>query len=368
MNVFMFPRLIINIDKLKENLDWLTEQCHKRGINIAIVTKVFCADERICRMIDESGADIFADSRIENLASIKTEKLKQLVRIPMQSEIEKVVKYADITMQSEISTIKLTGEAAKKAGKRHKIILMIDMGDLREGIFNKNTEAIYAAADAIANDPNLEFYGIGLNLTCYGAIIPDEKNLGGLIAIAETLRKKYSLPIPVVSGGNSSMMTMMQENRIPAGINQLRLGESFVLGNNTETGLPMKELNTDSFILEAELVEVQRKPSKPIGTSGLNAFGERVTFPDRGEMLRGILAIGRQDVDNTGLTCLDKRVEILGASSDHLIVNLTDCEGSYKVGDTIKFIPDYGALLKLTTSKYVSRMYIENGKQTKKMN
>ena len=157
------------------------------------------------------------------------------------------------------------------------------------------------------------------------------------------------------------MMTMLRENRIPIGINQLRLGESFVLGNDTSTGLPMPELHTDCFVLEAELVEVQRKPSKPIGTSGLNAFGEHVEFEDRGEMIRGILAIGRQDVNPDGLKCLDPSVEILGASSDHLIVNLTNARlggRGYKVGDTLKFIPDYGALLRLTTSKYVTRDYI----------
>ena len=154
------------------------------------------------------------------------------------------------------------------------------------------------------------------------------------------------------------MLTMLEENRIPAGITQLRLGESFVLGNNTESGKPVEWLNTDCFTLEAELVEVQRKPSKPIGTSGLNAFGERVTFEDRGEMIRGILAIGRQDVNPDGLTPLDPDVEIIGASSDHLIVNLTSCK-KYKVGDTLRFIPDYGALLKLTTSKYVHREYAE---------
>lgn len=357
----MFPKLIININKLKHNLDWLINECHKRNISLTVVTKVFCADEKICALIDASGADGFADSRIHNLNCIVTSKPKQLLRIPMQSEIEAVVKSADITMQSSPETIRLTGEAAERINKHHRIILMVDLGDLREGIFNANETKLFEAADAIVSNKMLEFYGVGVNLTCYGGILPDENNLGRLIKITSMLRERYSLPIPLISGGNSSMMTMLKENRIPCGINQLRIGEAFVLGNDTSTGLPMEELNADCFILEAELVEVQLKPSKPIGTSGLNAFGEHVEFEDRGEMLRGILAIGRQDVEIDGLTCLNKDVEILGGSSDHLIVNLTNAEyngRSYQVGDVLRFIPNYGALLKLTTSKYVSREYI----------
>ncbi len=357
----MFPKLIIDIDKLEENLYWLVNSCHKIGISVTVVTKVFCADKKICAMIDASKADGFSDSRIQNLDRINTTKPKQLLRIPMQSEIDEVVRSADITMQSSPETIRMSGESARVQNKLHRIILMIDLGDLREGIFNTETEKLFEAADAIIHDENLEFYGVGVNLTCYGGILPDERNLGKLLEIAEMLRKHYDLPIPVVSGGNSSMMTMLKENRIPEGINQLRLGESFVLGNDTSTGLPMDELHTDCFILEAELVEVQNKPSKPIGTSGLNAFGEHVEFEDRGEMLRGILAIGRQDVDPDGLSCLDSNVEILGASSDHLIVNLSNAKYNgrdYKVGDTIRFIPSYGALLKLTTSEYVFKEYL----------
>jgi len=354
----MNPKLIIDLNKLRENLDWLTSRCHERMINAVIVTKVFCADSEICRIIDESDADGFADSRLQNLETIESNKPKQLLRIAMQSEAEEVVKTADISMQSGIDTIKLLGKAAAKLKRNHKIILMIDMGDLREGIFYKEEEQIFKACEAILSEPWLEFYGVGVNLPCYGGIIPDEENVGGLVKFAERIREKYGIPLPIVSGGNSSMMTMLKEDRIPDGVTQLRLGESFVLGNNTESGEPMEELNTDCFVLEAELVEVQHKPSKPIGTSGLNAFGERVTFEDRGPMVRGILAIGRQDVNPDGLTPLDPRVEIIGASSDHLLLNLTACP-EYKVGETLRFIPDYGALLKLCTAeRYVSREYV----------
>ena len=354
----MYPKLIIDLQKLRENLDWLTGECHAIGVKVAVVTKVFCADPEICAVIDASDADGFADSRLQNLCTIKSDKPKQLLRIAMQSEAEDVVRFSDISMQSEVETIRRLGKAAGKLQRKHRIILMIDMGDLREGVFFRNEDKIFETVEAIIAEDWLELYGVGVNLTCYGGIIPDETNVGGLVSFAERIRSKYGLELPIVSGGNSSMMTMLKQHRIPKGVTQLRLGESFVLGNNTETGLPMEELHTDCFVLEAELVEVQPKPSKPIGTSGLNAFGERVTFEDRGPMIRGILAIGRQDVNPDGLTPIDEGVEIIGASSDHLLVNITD-RSDLKVGDLLQFIPDYGALLKLCTAeKYVRREYL----------
>lgn len=355
----MYPRVCVDLNKLKHNLDFLTDLCHEQGIKVAVVTKVFCADERIVALINSSDADMIADSRTQNFEGMNTGKPKLLLRIGMQSEAGKIVSCADISMQSELETILKLNDAAKALGKAHKVILMVDMGDLREGIYNTDRAKILDTAKAINGCSDLELYGVGVNLTCYGGILPDENNLGGLVAIKRWLESELNIAIPIVSGGNSSTMGLLMDHNVPEGINHLRLGESFVLGNDTATGKPVPGLNTDCFVLEAEIVELQEKPSKPVGKSGPNAFGEYLEYPDRGVMRRAILGVGRQDVIVDGLTPLDRDVEIVGASSDHLIVNLTACGSRYSVGDVIRFIPDYGALLHLFTSKYVDRHYID---------
>lgn len=355
----MYPRITADLNKLKDNLDFLVALCHEQDVMAAIVTKVFCADERIVSLINGSPADMLADSRTQNLEGMKTNKPRLLLRIGMQSEAERIVSVSEISMQSELSTVTKLDEAAAKLGTVHKVILMIDMGDLREGIFNTDRARILETASAISKARHLELYGVGVNLTCYGGILPDETNLGGLVGIAEMLRRELGEEIPVVSGGNSSTMGMLLSHSVPKGINHLRLGESFVLGNDTATGKPVRGLHTDCFVLEAEIVELQTKPSKPIGKSGPNAFGEYLEYPDRGNMKRAILAIGRQDVSVDGLTPVDPDIEIIGASSDHLIINLTGCDKDYTLGDVVKFIPDYGALLHLYTSKYVDKAYID---------
>ncbi len=353
-----YPRLTADLKKLRHNLDLLVEICHEHGIQMAAVTKVVCADPRIVALIEESGADILADARIRNLQAMQTSKPRMLVRLSMPSEVDHVVQCADISLQSEIHTIRCLGQAAAAQGRQHKVVLMIDMGDLREGIFFQDRELVHQTAEEVLAHPSLELYGVGVNLTCYGAIIPDQENLGGLVALAEELRSRYGIPLPFVSGGNSSTIGMVREGRVPSGITNLRLGEALMLGNDTARCELMEGFHGDAFTLSAELIEVQRKPSKPLGTSGANAFGEKVHFEDHGPQIRGILAIGRQDIVAEGLTPHDPLVQILGASSDHLLVDLTAAPG-YRVGDPLHFNLDYGALLRASTSPYVRKLYVE---------
>lgn len=353
-----YPRISADLRKIKHNIDTLTALCRQHGITVAAVTKAVCADETIARIFERSDVAMLADARVENLDRLDTSKPKLLLRSPAPCEADETVAAADVSLVSEIDTIHALGKAAMRAQKKHAIILMIDLGDLREGILFRNRKAIFHAAQAVANEPALDLLGVGTNLTCYGAISPDETNLGELCRIAEEVRQKTGLPVPLVSGGNSSTVGLLQKNRVPKGINHLRLGESILLGNDTAIKRVIKGLYGDTFTVSAQLIEIQKKPSIPIGTSGVNAFGERPVFSDNGEQIRGILKIGRQDTTSDGLTPHDTNVQSIGASSDHLIVDLTRAE-PYRVGDVLDFTPDYGALLRAFTSEYVKKTYIE---------
>ncbi len=353
----MYPRIVTDLEKLKHNVERVVTLCHGAGASCAIVTKCVCADARVAAVIEKSGADYIADSRLQNLASLKTRKPRYLLRVAQPCEAAQVVAHSEVSQQSEISTVRLLGAQAKRQARRHKIVLMLDMGDLREGVFCRDRAEILALAKAVACEDMLELHGVGVNLTCFGGILPDADNLGCLVEIAEWLRAETKLPIPLVSGGNSSTLPMLLEGKLPSGVNGLRIGEGYLLGNETASGTRMEGFHPDCFTLEAQLVEVKRKPSKPIGRSGPNAFGEYVSFEDRGEMLRGILAVGRQDVVPDGLAPRGAGVDILGASSDHLIVDLTRAGEQYRVGDVLSFTPDYGALLRAFTSAYVEKAY-----------
>jgi len=353
-----YPRITADLTKIKHNVDTLCALCAEFGVSVAAVSKGVCADENIVRVLDSSSASMLADARAENLARLKTDKPKLLLRAPAPEDAQEAVRTADISLVSEIETIRALGNAARALQKPHAIILMIDLGDLREGLLFLERGEIFAAADAAKEEDGIELLGVGTNLTCYGAIIPDETNLGELCRIADELRAHTGLPIPIISGGNSSSIGLLKKGLVPREVNHLRLGESILLGNDTAACRVLNGLYGDAFTLATRLIEVQRKPSVPIGESGANAFGEHPTFESQGDQVRGICKIGRQDTVADGLTPRDSDIKIIGASSDHLIVDLTNAK-QYRVGDVLEFTPDYGALLRAYTSPYVYRDYIE---------
>ncbi|MBR6473673.1 MAG: alanine/ornithine racemase family PLP-dependent enzyme [Firmicutes bacterium] len=361
----MYPRLVIDLNKFRGNLDAVAKITKEDGKcdSLMIVTKSFCADPVLCRMVAEHPmVDFLADSRVKNVASyteMAHEYLKKtvLLRIPMHCEVEEVVRYVDLSFNSELSTIRLLNEAAKKAGKVHSILLMIDMGDLREGIFFRNEDVIMETVEEILGMENIELYGVGVNLTCYGAIIPKADNLGGLVEIARKIEDRFGIKLQMVSGGNSSSIYLAEKKELPEGITNLRLGESFILGNDTAYLTKLPGTVDDALILEAQIVELKEKPSLPIGEVGVDAFGEKPEYEDRGIIKRAIIAVGKQDTNLDGMTPLDTKIDILGGSSDHTILDVTNSDTEYKVGDVVSFKLDYGAVLKLFTSAYVEKTY-----------
>lgn len=352
-----YPKLEINTKKIKHNVGNVVSICNSKGISVAGVTKVFCANPEITKAYIDGGVDYLADSRIENLIKLKDFNVpKILLRLPMKSEAELVVEYADISLNSEIETIRSLSEKAVERNIIHKIILMVDLGDLREGYYNE--EDIYTAVEETLELEGIELIGIGTNLTCYGGVIPDEVNLGRLVKIGKNIEKKYNINLEIISGGNSSSLHLVMDEKIVPGINNLRLGESLVLGRETAYGNKIKNTYEDGFQLVAEIIEVKNKPSVPTGKIGMDAFGNEPIFVDKGIRKRIIVAIGRQDVDLDGLIPLDENLNIIGGSSDHLLLDGTESEVDYKVGDKVRFNLTYGGILNAMTSEYVKKEII----------
>ena len=357
----MYPQLRIDLNKINKNLDTVVSLAKQGGCSLMIVTKSFCADEHIVgEILKNDYVSYLADSRVKNLASYVDKahmagKETVLLRLPQMCEIEEVVRYADISQNSEIGTIRLLDAEAARQNKKHKVILMIDMGDLREGMFYQDEEAIFEAASEILKMEHVVLEGIGVNLSCYGAIIPKPENLGGLCTIAEKIEKKFSMHLNIVSGGNSSSIYLIPKGELPEKINNVRLGESFILGNETAYSQRIPGTYNDAVTLRAQIIELKHKPSLPIGEVGVDAFGQVPVYEDRGWIDRAIFAVGKQDLNVDGLTPLNTQADILGGSSDHLIMDVT--KENYKLGDTVDFSLDYGALLKLFTSEYVEREY-----------
>jgi predicted amino acid racemase len=233
------------------------------------------------------------------------------------------------------------------------VILMLDLGDLREGVWARPFDDAIVAS--ILTLSHVRLKGIGTNLTCFGGIVPDLENMTLLANIAKTIEARHAISLDIVSGGNSSIFPFLEHHALPEPINSIRVGEAIVLGRETAYGKRLPGLFDDVFVLEGEVVECKDKPTRPIGTSTMNSFGESVAFEDRGVVRRAILDIGKQDVIPDYLRPLDASVAILGASSDHLIVELkTD---RYRLGSKIGFSLTYPGLLQTCTSRYVHKRW-----------
>ncbi len=350
----MYPRLVINIKKLCKNAEIILSLCQKNNISSCfLVTKVLAGNVRITKSLAPLGFSHIADSRITNLKKYKDISLpKVLLRSPTKNEIKNVILYTDVSLESELATIYNLNEEAKQQNKIHKIILMFDLGDLREGILISDDYIKFV--NDILKLTNINLWGIGTNLTCYGGIIPTKEHLSQLIKIKENIENFFNISIPIISAGNSSFIYLLDE-KIPKQINNLRIGEAIYFGHETSYYQKIASMYQDAFTLEAQLIEVKTKPSLPIGLKGKNAFLEIPQITNQGIMLRGIAAIGRQDVYEKNLFPINKNIKIIGASSDHLILDLTNT--NYKLGDIISFRINYPGLLQLMTSKYITKNY-----------
>lgn len=358
----MYPRLVIDMAKLRGNIDGVAKIAKEQGgCSLMIVTKALCADEKVVEMIASHPAvDYLADSRVQNIKknyeTIKANgKQSVLLRLPMASEIEEVVKYVDISFNSEMATLEMLDAEAAKQGKVHKAVLMIDVGDLREGIFFRNEEEIIETAKKINDMANVELYGVGVNLTCYGAIIPKNDNLSIICDFAAKIEEATGTKLTMISGGNSSSIYLVGKGELPEKINNLRLGEAFLLGNDTAYGERLEGTADDALTVEAQIVELKEKPSLPIGEVGVDAFGQKPYYEDRGIIKRAIIGIGQQDMTADSMYPIDERIDVLGASSDHMLLDVTKAD--YKVGDIVSFKLGYGSVLKAATSAYVAKAY-----------
>ena len=347
------PRIEMNLEKIAHNAKALKDLYGSKGIDVIGVTKVVCGDPYIANVLVKSGINILADSRIENIKRMRNAGVEAqflLLRTPCLSQAETVVKYADMSLNTELAVIKRLSKFAIDYDRSHKIILMVELGDLREGLMPSDIDS---TVKQVSEFENIELIGIGTNLACFGGIKPDDEKMGCLTSIAIDIEEKFGLRLEIISGGNSANYDWFTSTASVGRINNLRLGESIYLGCETLNREPISGLYTDAFTLVAEVIESKIKPSMPYGVVCQDAFGNVPEFQDRGDIRRAILGIGLQDVLVSGLTPRSD-VEILGASSDHIIVNAKNMD--LKVGNELEFDLNYGALLSAMTSLYVNRV------------
>lgn len=343
----MYPCIKIKFDGIIHNLRILKDMCTEHGISLSVVTKLLAGNEHLVRSVVEKGKiATICDSRIENFkrfADINVEKW--LIRSPMLAEVKDTVEFCDVSFNTEMETIKALNAEAKRRGKRHKIILMCESGDLREGCYIDELVEIVGKCLRLSG---IKIYGIGTNMSCVNAVLPSVQNMARFETAVNSVKAEYGIKLPIISGGASSSIKMLCEDTLPGIVNNLRMGEAIFLGNIPVFEEVFYGARTDNFLLEAEIIELKNKPSIPN------------TLPEKNDKMtkRAIVALGKQEVYLPGLICVDSRLKIVGGSSDHIVLEVSDGAVNYRVGSIVEFKMTYNCLLNVMSSRYVEKILV----------
>ncbi|MDH3239522.1 MAG: alanine/ornithine racemase family PLP-dependent enzyme [Alphaproteobacteria bacterium] len=354
-------RLTIDLDKIEHNARAVVSFCREHGIDVTGVTKGVCGHPEIAKAMLRGGVSSLGESRLENIHRLRRAGIDApctLLRVPPLSEAANVVASADVSLNSELSVLTALSDVAGRLGVVHDVIVMVELGDLREGVMPENLMAFCAAAHRLSA---IRLAGLGANLACFAGVVPSEANMNQLIALAHEVESTCGLSLDLISGINSSALDLIAAGRMPREVNHARIGEAILLGRETVHRNPWPGTLQDAFILDAEVLERKTKPSTPIGERGEDAFGGLPVWEDRGDRVRALLNVGREDVRIQGLTPVETGVTILGGSSGYLVVDVTDARRDIEVGAELAFSPNYGALLSAMSSAYLRKLVLRQG-------
>jgi predicted amino acid racemase len=348
------PRLEIDLAAITHNARTLVDRLAVKGVRVTGVSKAALGSPEVAGAMLRGGVTGIGDSRIQNLARVRAGGLTcplTLIRSPMLSDVDRVVRTADVSLNTEPVVLDALSAAAIAQGRTHGVVLMVELGDLREGIA---ADEVVEAARSIGTRPGLTLAGVGTNLACQSGVVPDQRKMDELSHLAEQVEVACGVALSVVSGGNSANLGWALSTSSVGRIDELRVGEAILLGTEPLHRHPIDGLDTTAFSLIAEVIEVQVKPAQPWGTTAQTAFGLQPARTGTGTVRQAIVALGRQDVDPDGLTPTPG-ILTLGMSSDHLVLDVGECDVA--VGDEVAFGLGYGALVRAMTSPFVTKAY-----------
>lgn len=345
--------LSVDLDAVESNARTIVDLCGEHGISVTGVTKGVRGHPEVARAMLRAGVVAIGDSRLENLARLRTAGIEAplvLLRVPSVSRAAETVDLADVSLNSEPAVLRALSRAAMDRGRVHDVVVMVDLGDLREGVW---PDQLLSVVDETRTLPGIRLTGIGANLTCFCGVLPTAENTATLVRLSEEVESRVGHRLETVSGGNSSSLPLIATGGMPGRIDNVRIGEGILLGRETGERRPWPGTRQDAFLLHAEVVELKRKPSAPVGLLGQTALGHLPAFPGRGIRDHALVNLGEVDTDTAALTPLDRRMVVIGATSDYLVLDVTEARGEVAVGDRVTFALGYSALATAATSPYV---------------
>ncbi|NBC27021.1 MAG: alanine/ornithine racemase family PLP-dependent enzyme [Bacteroidetes bacterium] len=344
--------------ELRHNYEYLDSLFKKNGIKWGITTKLLCGNRDFINEVIDLGIGEVHDSRISNLKRVKDidpETVTIYIKPPPKDTIPEMIRYADISLNTELSTMHELSEEAVRQDKVHNVIIMIEMGDLREGVMRDDLVDFY---EKVFRLPGLEVVGLGTNLNCLHGVMPDGDKLIQLALYKQIIELRFKKKIPLVSGGTTVTIPLLLNNQLPDGVNHFRVGEALFFGKDLFTDGLIDGMSDQVMELYTQIIEISEKPVVPTGDMGVNPQGKTTTIKkeDVGKTAyRAIVDIGTLDIQPNYLIPVNENITITDASSDMLVLDVGENPSKYKVGDKIRFKLKYMGALGLMSSDYIEK-------------
>lgn len=337
-------RIEADCTKIRENSRAVVEYCAQRGVQVAPVTKSICGEPEIVRAVVAGGAPMIADSRLENIrrfldAGVDVDVM--MLRLPLLSEVDEVVRLCRYSLISEEETARALSAAAERRGVTHEPLVIIETGDRREGIMPEDAAGLCRLVMSL---PALRLAGVATSLNCLCGVLPTAENQSAFSDLVVSLEHELGTTFDLVSFGHTGNLHLIMEGELPPRLNHVRIGEGVIFGTDVVNRIPIPAPHVDAFKVFAEVIEVKDKPSAPDGTVTVDAFMRAHEWPDLGVRRRAIVALGEIDVGCEFLKPVQRGVTLVGASSDHLVIDVTDADPPVKLGDEVEFDTEYTAI------------------------
>lgn len=344
--------------ELRHNYEFLDKLFKKNEIKWGITTKLLCGNRDFINEVIDLGVGEVHDSRISNLKVVKNidpDTVTIYIKPPPKDTIPELIKYADISLNTELSTMHELSEEAVRQDKVHKVIIMIEMGDLREGVMRDDLVDFY---EKVFRLPGLEVVGLGTNLNCLHGVMPDGDKLIQLALYKQIIELRFKKEIPLVSGGTTVTIPLLLNSQLPEGVNHFRVGEALFFGKDLFSDGVIDGMSDQVMELYTQIIEISEKPMVPTGDLGVNPQGKtaQIKEEDRGKTAyRAIVDIGTLDIQPNYLIPVNDNLTISDASSDMLVLDVGENPEGYKVGDMIRFKLKYMGALGLMSSDYIEK-------------
>lgn len=358
--------LIVRTRKIIENIEKLNAFLQKHNKQWSLTVKVLSGHKKILKAILESQAikstHSIADSRLSNLKNIKaiSPDIKTMyIKPPSLQSVKTVIDVADYSFNTSYETLEALNEEAKRRKKVHQVVIMIEMGELREGVMRDEFISFYSKSFELSH---IKVVGIGTNLGCMYGVEPTFDKLVQLSLYKQLIEAKFERKIDIISGGSSITLPLITNNKIPQLVNHFRIGEAVFLGETPLTGKKFRNLSTEAFEFDASIIEMERKENQPDGIISEGNVGHAAIIEGTEPSYKAITDFGILDVDTNDIVPKDGNIKFIGTTSDMTVYDLGTFNRKksqkYEVGSLIRFKPNYMAVARLMNSRFIEKKVI----------